>query len=93
MRLAALQRADARVDHRFGRVKIRLADAQREHIFHGRGDIEEFADARRFQRRNAVGNIRFLFQHFTCHFPSLEGIQKMDRMSNLCSNNAGPKAR
>ena len=46
MRRAAFEREDGGFAHVPGRVEVRLADAQADHVLHRRDDVEEVADAR-----------------------------------------------
>jgi hypothetical protein len=45
MRLAFFQRVNARLADVPGRVEIRLADAERDHVLHLRDDLKKVADA------------------------------------------------
>ncbi len=46
MSLSVLQGANACLEDRLGCREIRLANAERDHVFHRCGDVEKFPDAR-----------------------------------------------
>jgi hypothetical protein len=57
VRLAFFQRVNRRFANMPGRVKIRLADAERDHVLHLRDDFKKVADARAGQVDDVSGDV------------------------------------
>src|SRR3990172_598641 len=68
MGFACLQGADARLEDWLRGRKVRLADAQGDHILHGGDDIEKLANAGWLQTHNTPGKV--LGSHICAHIGS-----------------------